>query len=120
MLQLTYWMILMRNSKMRKIFRCQTDKEIDDLSKDSKLQEAKTIKSSGTWCSLLKSFCKPMNCETCSSLNDEHPQKQWLCSVCSEDKEYILHPYWGDTRCTKCGWEYGVMVLAKKRKKRKR
>ena len=102
-----------------KIFSKSTDDEIFSLCNKQTKKEDMQVKPAGSFCSLVKSFCKSENCNTCKALQNHVPNKEWLCTKCANAELYKLLPYWSAVICTRCGWENGVMVCAKLKKVRR-
>lgn len=106
--------------KTRKIFRSQTDSEIDGLCESTK--ETRQVEQIGNtvFCPLVDGFCKRMDCEQCGHVLKHFPRHVWLCSDCVEDSRFRSHPFWGDIECSLCGLEDGVKVLSTKKDKKPR
>ena len=104
-----------RTKRNVRIFSKNTDDEISSLAATPSPREA-GVKPAGSFCSLVKSFCKSEKCMTCSALDNHVPNKIWLCSTCVDTERYVLYPFWEDVECSICGINVGVMVCAKARK----
>ena len=112
----------MKKKNKYKIFSTETDKDIDAVLNEEATKDKDApvkVKSAGAFCSLVKSFCKPLNCETCVVLQEEYPRGIWLCSVCI-DSTVTVYSFWGDVPCSKCGFSGGVKALCQKKKTRKK
>lgn len=101
-----------------KIFLKSTDDEISLVCNSTPViaAEQDSVKPSGAYCSLVKSFCKSENCGSCKALSDHAPGHQWVCTECADTDNFILYPFWEDTSCEICGIDYGVMICVKQKK----
>lgn len=101
------------------MFSKNTDDEVFLVCNTTPSAQLDLPKPAGTFCSLVKSFCKTENCKTCKALQYKVPNHVWICTKCASDNKYIMHPFWEIESCEMCGSSAGVMVCAKKRKQRR-